>query len=220
MEERCILLTEACKRLGLAYITLWKWTKEGRVKVIRLPNGRLALPIEEFEKLKPQEFKIIERPRAVIYARVSGNTQKKRGDLDRQVEVLKNYALKKGYKIVDVITDVGSGLNPNRKGLKQLFKLVVQNRVDVVLITYKDRLTRFGFEYLEYFFKRFNVEIEEVLKEEKEPLEELVEDFLHLIISFAGRIYGRRSKKAREFIETNIKLLESTNVLVPEKFKL
>ena len=84
--------------------------------------------------------------RAVIYARVSSRDQK--NDLERQVEYLKEYAISKGYHIVDTITDIASGLNENRKGLKKLFKLTENQEIDVILITYKDILTRFGFKYL------------------------------------------------------------------------
>ena len=214
--ERYILLKDAAEKLGVAYITMWKWAKQGRFKVVRLPNGRLAIPIEEFEKLKPAEMRVVEKPRAVIYARVSSDKQAKQGDLDRQVELLKKYAVEHGYQVVDIIRDVGSGLKTNRRGLKKLFKLVTQRRVDVVLVTYRDRLTRFGFEYLEYFFKQYGVEIVEVLKKDREPLDELIEDFVEIIVSFAARIYGRRSHKVKKLVETNLKFLRESGVPLPE----
>ncbi len=72
--------------------------------------------------------------------------------------------------------------------------MVVDGRVDVVLITYRDRLTRFGYKYLQFFFEKHGVKIEEVFHEKKEALEELIEDFLAIIVSFAGKIYGKRSR--------------------------
>jgi len=123
--ERYILLKDAAERLSVAYITLWKWARQGRFRVVRLPNGRLAIPVEEFEKLMPREMKRAERPRAVIYARVSSDKQARQGDLDRQVEVLKRYAAEHGYQVVEVIRDIGSGLRTNRRGLRKLLRMVV-----------------------------------------------------------------------------------------------
>ncbi len=81
--------------------------------------------------------------------------------------------------------------------------MITDGRVDVVLISYRDRLTRFGYKYLEFFFEKHGVRIEEVLHEEKEPLEELIEDFLSIIVSFAGKIYGKRSHKVKKLVEHN-----------------
>ncbi len=118
----------------------------------------------------------------------------------RQVELLKKYANEHGYEIVEIITDVSSGLKENRKGLKRLFKLVTEKRIDIVLVTFKDRLTRFGFEYLKYFFRKFDVDIVCISNEEKSPLEELLDDFVSIIISFTGRIYGMRSHKVKKLV--------------------
>ena len=82
--------------------------------------------------------------------------------------MLKRYANAQGYIIVDIITDVGSGLKEERKGLKKLMRMVTDGRIDVVHITYRDRLTRFGYKYLQFFFKEHGVGIEEILHEEKE----------------------------------------------------
>jgi predicted site-specific integrase-resolvase len=98
--------------------------------------------------------------------------------------------------VVEVLKDIANGLNTQRKGLLELFKLVEGRSVDVVLITYKDRLTRFGFEYIEEFFSTTGVRIEVVSGEEpKDGMQELVEDLISIITSFAGKIYGMRSLK-------------------------
>ena len=207
--ERFVTVSEARRVLGVSYITLWRWIREGRIRAIRGPSGRWLIPWSEIERLRGKT-EVSERVRAVIYARVSSRKQAEQGDLDRQVEVLRKYAAEQGYEIVAVLKDVGSGLKENRPGLRKLFKLVAEGRVDVVLITYRDKLTRFGFEYLRYFFERFGVEIVEAMQEEKEPLEELIEDFLSIIVSFAGRIYGMRSHKAKKLVEQNKRFLEET----------
>ncbi len=201
---------DVCRILGISYITLWRWIREGKIRAVQTPTGRYLIPRSEVERLMGKVVETEKRVRAVIYARVSSYKQKEQGDLDRQVELLKKYAAEKGYVIVDILTDVGSGLKEDRKGLRKLMEMVSEGRVDVVLVTYRDRLTRFGFKYLEYFFKKHGARIEEVMKEEKEPLEELIEDFLAIITSFAGKIYGKRSHKVKKLVGHNIKFLSET----------
>ena len=91
----------------------------------------------------------------------------------------------------------------------KLFNYVVDRQVDVVIVTYKDRLTRFGFEYLEYFFKQYGVRIEVVYGEEsKDSYQELVEDLITIITSFAGKLYGMRSHRKKRLVQGFKKLLE------------
>ena len=91
----------------------------------------------------------------------------------------------------------------------KLFNYVVNRQIDVVVITYKDRLTRFGFEYLEYFFKQYGVRVEVVYgKESKDAYQELVEDLLAIVTSFAGKLYGMRSHKKKKLIDGFKQLLE------------
>jgi len=148
-----------------------------------------------------------EEVRAVIYARVSSSDQRK--DLKRQVEYLTSYCTAKGYKLVDTITDIASGLNTRRKGLQKLFKLVSNRKVDVVLVTHKDRLTRFGYEYLEYFFSQFGARIEAIHGDEKKDTQqELVEDLIAIITSFAGKLYGMHSHKKKKLVQGFKQLLK------------
>ncbi len=122
--------------------------------------------------------------------------------MERQEEYLKNYCSSKGYQVTKILTDISSGLNENRSGLKQLFKLVEDGEITKVVITYKDRLTRFGFKYLEKYFNSHGVEIEVVFDDEdKTPEKELVEDLLAIVTSFAGRLYGMRSRKKKRLVE-------------------
>ncbi len=201
IEEKLFSVKEACRILGISESTLRRWEREGKIKVIRTLGGKRRIPESEIRKLLGEKEKKLEtgKIRCVIYVRVSGNSQK--DDLERQVEALKKYASERNYEIIDIITDIASGLETDRKGLKKLFKYVTQRKVDIVLITWKDRLTRFGFEYLEYFFKQFGVKIECIFKEEKTPIEELIEDFVSIVTSLAARIYGKRSRKVQQFLE-------------------
>ncbi len=125
----------------------------------------------------------------MVYTRASSADQ--REDLERQVKRLLDYCTAKGYKVVAVLKDIASGLKTNRRNLLRLSELVAGRKVDMVVITYKDRLTRFGFEYLEHLFKKFGVRIEVVFGDEpKDAYQEPVEDLIAIVTSFAGRLYG------------------------------
>jgi len=187
MFERLLRSKEVCGLLGVSYVTLRRRIKEGKVKAVRTLGGKYRIPESEVRRL----LSGVEagETRAVIYARVSSSDQKK--DLERQIQYLTQYCSAKGYRVVDVLSDVASGLKISRRGLLKLFKHVVNREVDVIVVTYKDRLTRFGFEYIEYFFKQYGVRIEVVYDiEPKDTYQELVEDLLAVVSSFAGKLYG------------------------------
>jgi predicted site-specific integrase-resolvase len=124
------------------------------------------------------------------------------------VQYLRQYCSSRGYKVVDVLSDVASGLRADREGLLRLLEYVTNRQVDVVVVTYRDRLTRFGLEYLEFFFRHYGVRVEAVLGEEpKDAHQELVEDLIEIVNSFAGRLYGLRSRRKKELVEGFKKLL-------------
>ncbi|MCE4618400.1 MAG: IS607 family transposase [Desulfurococcales archaeon] len=204
--EKLLRPGEFCELIGISYRTFKRWVSEGRIRVVRTPTGRIRVPYSEVERIlsgKPEAGEV----RAVIYARVSSSDQK--SDLERQIHHLTQYCSAKGYKVVDVLSDIASGLKTNRRGLLKLFNYVVKRHVDVVVITYKDRLTRFGFEYLEYFFSQYSVRIEVVYGEEaKDAYQELVEDLLAVVTSFAGKLYGMRSHKKKRLVQGFKSLLE------------
>ena len=195
MGERLYRTREVAELLNLSVSGVKKWIKEGKIRAIRV--GRFwMIPESEVRRIlssvKPNEV------RAVIYARVSSHKQRKDGNLDRQVERLRNYCSAKGYKVVDIITDVASGLKEDRSGLQKLFDIVEKQQADVVVVEFRDRLTRFGFDYLKRYFESHGVRVEVVEETEKGYMEELIEDFVAIVISFAGRIYGKRSQKFRK----------------------
>jgi len=96
---------------------------------------------------------------------------------------------------VEIIEDVASGVNEKRRGLKKLFKLVREGKAENVIVEYEDRLARFGIEYIKEFFEEHGVNLIVVEEREKSPEEELVEDLISIVVSFAGRIYGKRGAK-------------------------
>jgi len=145
----------------------------------------------------------------VLYGRVSGHGQK--DDLDIQIQRLESWAEteRKGVERL-VLSEIGSGLKASRRQLQRLLKLVCEDKVGEVAITYEDRLTRFGQEYLETLFACFDVTLT-VLEpgEEKTPEQELTDDLLALIASFSGRLYGMRSHKQKELVQCATAVLTS-----------
>jgi excisionase family DNA binding protein len=187
--------------LGVHPNTLRKWDKQGKIRVVRTVGGRRRIPESEVERLigfvKPDASK-----KAVIYVRVSSYDQKQKGDLERQKQSLLDYAKSRGYEVVAVLEDVASGLNEKRKSLSKLFNLVERREIGVIIVAFKDRLTRFGFSYLERYFSSHGVRIEVVNGEEpKDAYQELVEDLIALISRFAEKLYGLRSHKYEKVVE-------------------
>ena len=139
-----------------------------------------------------------DKRRDVIYARVSSHDQKSHGDLDRQIQFLVDQS--DNLQNVIILSEVGSGLNDKRKKLQQLLKMVMNDEVNRVFVTYRDRLTRFGFHYLETMFNAKSVEII-IVKQQTETMsveQELMNDMMSLITSFSGKLYGIRSKGKQE----------------------
>ncbi|HWQ18121.1 MAG TPA: IS607 family transposase [Sulfolobales archaeon] len=204
MSERLLRPKEVCEKLGVSYTTLRRWIESGYIRAIRTVGGKYRVPESEVRRILEERAREV---RAVVYARVSSHDQ--REDLERQVKYLLEYCASKGYKVVEVLTDIASGLKTDRKGLRRLFDLITSRQAEVVVVTYRDRLTRFGFEYLEYFLNQFGTRIEVVYGEEpKDAHRELVEDLIEIVTSFAGKLYGMRSHRKKRLVEGFEKLLE------------
>jgi len=186
---------EVAKRLGLHPLTVRRWVKEGKISAI--PIGREArIPITEVERLLGEQRAGL----IVLYARVSGHDQKE--DLQRQVQQLEQWALvaRTGQK-TRTLSDIGSGLNTERKNLQRLLALVQDYQVAEVVVTFSDRLTRFGLSYLQRSFSGYGVTLTVLHPDdEKNPEQELRDDLLAIIASFAGRLYGLRSRKQQALL--------------------
>jgi putative resolvase len=197
MPENLYTTGEVAKIFGVSYFAVKKWAYARKIKCIKTPSGKYRYPENEIRRLLGEQMP---KGKVAIYARVSSADQKE--DLERQKQKLVEYAKSKGYQDIEVIEDIASGLNETRKGLNKLFKLVTEKQIEAVFITYKDMLTRFGFKYLETFFSSYGCRIEAIDSEEvKEPQQELVEDLIAIVTSFAERIYGARSHKGRKVVE-------------------
>jgi putative resolvase len=199
--ERLCTLKEAKKLLGVTTRTIQRWDKDGKIRVVRTVGGRRRIPESEIKRILG-----LKEERAVVgYARVSSATQK--DDLERQKQRIHSYAKDNGYDGIQILSDVGSGLNEKRKGFLKLLEMVAEREVSKVIVAYKDRLTRFGFETLRKLFQAFGTELEVINSEEKTPQEELVEDLITIVSHFAGKLYGMRSRKYKEVVEGVRKLV-------------
>jgi putative resolvase len=189
-KTRMLRSGEVAKRLGLHPLTVRRWVKEGKIAAVQL--GREArIPITEVERLLGEQ----RAGTLILYGRVSGHDQKE--DLQRQVQQLEQWALvaRTGQKTL-TLTDIGSGLNTERKSLQKLLALVQDYQVAEVVVTFADRLTRFGLSYLRILFSGYGVTLTVLSPDEdKTPEQEFTEDLLAIIASFAGRLYGLRSRK-------------------------
>jgi len=193
-------LRKAAEILGVHPITLRRWEKEGKIHCIRTPSGQRRFPRSEILRLLGEN--VPSGRRAVIYARVSSAKQAGAGNLERQRQRLEEYCRSRGYDIVAVIAEQGSGLNEKRKGLARLFRMAREGKMDLVVIEFKDRLARFGYTYIERFFNAFGVRIEVVYGEEPRSLqEELVQDMLSILTVFSAKLYGSRSKEFRKRVK-------------------
>jgi putative resolvase len=106
------------------------------------------------------------------------------------------------------VTDIGSGLNEDRRGFKKLLRLAVERKISRIVVAYPDRLTRFGFKTIEELLKPFGVEVVVLNHEDKDPREELVEDLVTIISHFAGKLYGMGSHKYEKVVESARRLVE------------
>ncbi len=196
--DKLYTMRQASEFVGLTVRYLQILDKSGKIECVRTPGGRRRIPESEVMRLRG---KIQSEKNWAIYARVSSHEQKKKGDLDRQIKYLEKMVPKKSEEI-KVIMDVGSGLNDNRKGLKELMQLASEGKISDIAITDKDRLTRFGFQYLNKFFITFGVEIHIMSGEKSKSLEEeLVQDMLSIVTSFSGKLYGIGSAKRKKLLE-------------------
>ena len=199
--ERHYTMKEASRILGVSVRRLQIWDKQGRIRCVRTPGGRRRISESELKRILGVE-EADASGKAVIYARVSSYDQKEKGDLERQKRILLDHAKSKGYEVIATLEDVASGLNEDKKSLSKLFDMVEGGKIGVVIVAFKDRLTRFGFRYLERYFASYGVRIEVVNGEEpKDAYQELVEDLIALVSSFAGKLYGLRSRKYRRVVD-------------------
>lgn len=183
---------EMAERLGITVRTLQKWDRQGILKAQRTPTNRRYYTEEQYLEYigKPLAG---EKRENVAYARVSTYAQK--DDLKNQMEFIRQYANAKGVILDAFITDIGSGLNYSRKNWNKLLQAVMQNKIDRIYITYKDRFIRFGYDWFANLCKMHGTEIVVLNNETTSPTKELIDDLVSIIHVFSCRLYGLRKYK-------------------------
>ena len=197
-----LTISEAAEYLSVCTKTLRRWDKAGKLNCFRTSGGHRRIATIEIERLVQGAPEGLQTQTTAIYTRVSSHEQKQKGDLERQVQAVEQYCLQQGYQDIQVFQDVASGLNTERRGLQQLCRFIECGKIKRVVITYKDRLTRFGFEYLTRYFQSHGTEVE-VLYHDKETTaeKELVEDLVAIVTAFSGRVHELRSHKTNKRIK-------------------
>ena len=203
--DRYLKIGPASKALGVSPGTLRRWENEGKISVERVPSGQRVF---DMHRLAPERFAELKKVRkTVAYARVSSHDQK--DDLERQKAVLEAYCAAHGWSFTS-ISDLGSGMNYRKKGLKTLLDDIIDGNVERLVITHKDRLLRFGAELVFAICDAKNVEVVVINESEESSFEEdLAKDVLEIITVFSAKLYGSRSRK-------NAKLLGAVKEIAAE----
>ena len=193
-------ITQASQYLNVSDDTLRLWDKNGKLKPLKTVGGHRRYRKEDLDKFLGLSEEIIEDiiDSTVTYARVSSNEQKQKGDLDRQSQRLSEYCAKKGWRVTHIIKDVGSGLNDNRSGFIRLIDMVLNKKVNKLVVEHKDRLTRFQFNFIKKIFESYGCEVIVIDGIDVSNEEELATDIMSLMASFSGKFYGRRSAERRK----------------------
>jgi len=195
---------QACEILGVHMQTLYNWEKSGKIEIIRhSEKGKRFYNVEKYLKEykqktvndieKEQEEIIINKTDKIniCYVRVSTHGQK--DDLERQKEFMR-----KKYKKYEIIEDIGSGINFNRRGLRKIIDLAISGKINKLVVAHKDRLTRFGFDLIEDLIKKYSngvVILDDEKDAKKEPREELVDDVLQILNVYTAKMNGLRKYK-------------------------
>lgn len=188
---------------------MWLSSKEFRKKYKITPQHLYALKKSGKIETKPSVGSSYlindsfepENRSVCVYGRVS--TPKQTKDLDNQIMLIKEYCIANGENPEYVFSDIGSGMNESRNGLNKMLDLVIENKISKIVVSHKDRLTRFGFKYIENICNRFGTTIEIVnLDDDKSFQEELTDDLIAIIHHFSMRFYGKRRDKMKDLERT------------------
>ncbi|GAB6153314.1 IS607 family transposase [Desulfosporosinus burensis] len=190
---------EFSKLIGKTEQTLRNWDKNDMFKPHHIaPSGYRYYSQEQLNHFLGIKNTLQLNRKVIGYCRVSSHKQK--DDLIRQEDNVKTYMLAKGYQF-EIVTDIGSGINYNKKGLNHLIDLITHSEVDRIVVLYKDRLLRFGFELIENLCTKYGTTIEIIDSTDKTEEQEWVEDLVQIVTVFSGRLQGKRAHKAKKMIK-------------------
>jgi putative resolvase len=182
--SRYISPQEAHKLFGFHPKTLNRWAVAGKIEFIRSVGGHARYSVDSLEQITHSE----DTRKVVLYARVSTASQK--DDLQSQIEYIS-----KAYPQCKVISETGSGMNFKRKKFIGIMEEVARKEVKLIVVAHKDRLVRFGFEFVEWFCHLNNCQIEVINNAYKTPHQELVDDFMAIMHCFSSKLYFLRRYK-------------------------
>ena len=205
---RLVAIGEAAEALGVSITTLRRWEVEGKMIPERIASGHRRY---DLTKLRPETFhESATARRTIAYARVSSHDQK--ADLERQKQVLELYCARQGWTF-EVLADLGSGMNYQKKGLKRLLNAIIDGQIGRLVITHKDRLLRFGAELVFAMCEAKGVEVVILNQGEDTTFEEdLAKDVLEIITVFSARLYGSRSRKNQKLLDDVKKAVQESGV--------
>ena len=192
--EKIYNVTEFAEMIGKSVKTLQKWDRDGILKAYRSPSNRRYYTHSQYlnylgEKGNTEKVN-------VIYARVS--TRNQSDDLKNQLTFLKKYCDNNGIPVSNIFTDYGSGLNYKRKNWNTLIDECFEGKINTIIISYKDRFVRFGFEWISDLLQRLTgTKIYVVENITTTPEDELVQDLISIIHVFSRRVYGLRKYKKK-----------------------
>lgn len=190
---------EFAKLIGKTEQTLRNWDKNNTLKPHHIaPSGYRYYSQEQLNHFLGIKNTLQLNRKVIGYCRVSSHKQK--DDLIRQEDNVKTYMLAKGYQF-EIVTDIGSGINYNKKGLNHLIDLITNSEVDRIVVLYKDRLLRFGFELIENLCTKYGTTLEIIDSTDRTEEQELVEDLVQIVTVFSCRLQGKRAHKAKKMIK-------------------
>jgi putative resolvase len=185
-------LSQYAKQRGISYRTALRWFRAGAIKGYQASTGTIIVTEGESAPARPEKI--------AIYARVS--SPEHRENLERQAARLSEYCVARGYQVAQVVKEIASGANDSRPKLLALLK---DTSVTRIVVEHRDRLTRFGFHYLEALLAAQARQIEVVNLAENDK-EDLVADLVAIVYSFTARLYGqRRAKRKTERIAAELR---------------
>jgi excisionase family DNA binding protein len=207
--KNLVSISKAASLLGVSEITLRRWDKEGKLSSIKTEGGHRRYDISKIKPETVHKYNFVDNKKTIAYARVSSHDQK--NDLERQKQVLELFCSKNGWTF-DIISDLGSGMNYHKKGLKKLLNSILVGNIGRLVLTHKDRLLRFGAELVFAICEAKDVEVVIINKGDDTTFEEdLATDVLEIITVFSARLYGSRSKKNKKLLDGVVKVVKEAS---------
>lgn len=196
-------LSDYARKMGISYYTARRWFHAGQISGYQAPSGTIIITEGSPTEAQP----VVNLPQQVaVYGRVSAAENK--ANLESQIQRLLDYCAARGYQVTHIVKEIGSGVNDSRP---KLLKLLTNPAVNLIVVEHKDRLTRFGFTYIEQLLTMQGRRIE-VINQAENGKDDLIQDFASIVTSFCTRLYGqRRCKRKTERIIAELRSNEESD---------